>query len=382
MTKQCILFYVQYLQGVGHLYRAAAISKAMIAVGLDVHIVSGGVPVPWLDFGDANIHQLTPIKCRDGDFKDLITKDGQSLDDDIRNRRRDDLLAILDKVSPDAVIIEAFPFGRRQMRFELLPLLAACQKRIPEPKVICSVRDILQMSDKPGRVDEIVDTLSTHFDHVLVHGDPVLIPFDQTFPQTSSIAEAIAYTGIVVDKPGGISAEGHGDVLISAGGGATQSEVLLEAALNAYEHSSAKDRHWRLMAGPNLPDGEFERLTARAPGGISVERNRSDFKSLLSVCCVSVSQAGYNTVADILQAGCPSVLIPYAAKGETEQTLRASKLDAMGRAELIHQNDLTPVILASAIDTALSSQGISVIDIDLTGAETSASYIANWLNAG
>lgn len=382
MNKPRVMFYVQYLQGVGHLYRVAAISKAMQAVGLEVHIASGGVPVPGLGFGDAVIHQLLPIKCRDGDFKDLITDDGRPLDDQIKQNRCDALLTVFNEISPDVVIIEAFPFGRRQMRFELLPLLETCQTGVPKPKVICSVRDILQVSTKPGRADETTETLKAYFDHILVHGDPVLASFDETFPQATSVAELIAYTGIVTHKPSDMSSEGRGDVLISAGGGATQSELLLHAALEAYEFSAAKDRHWRLMAGPNLPEGEFEYLLARAPDGVTVERNRPDFRSLLGVCGVSVSQAGYNTVADILQVGCPSVLIPYAAKGETEQTFRAQKLHALGRAELIHQDDVTPVRLAAAIDTALSSQGISVVDIDLTGAETSAEYVVYLLNEG
>lgn len=382
MTKPRVLFYVQYLQGVGHLYRVAAISKSMIAAGLDVHIVSGGVPVPGLDYGDATIHQLVPIKCRDGDFKDLIIDDGRPLDDEIKNKRREDLLRVFHDLLPDAVIVEAFPFGRRQMRFELLPLLEACRERSPKPTIICSVRDILQVSDKPGRAEEITDTLLTFFDHVLVHGDPTFVGLDETFPNITAIADLISHTGLVVHDAPEVSHQGDGDVLISAGGGATQSEVLLNVALGAYQLSSAKNRHWRLMAGPNLPDGEFEALVARAPSGMSVERNRSDFKSLLANCAVSISQAGYNTVADILQARCRSVLIPYAAKGETEQSFRAEKLAAMGRAELVRQDDLTPAILATAIDKALTNQNAASIEINLTGAETSARRISAWLDKG
>lgn len=382
MTNRRVLFYVQYLQGVGHLYRVAAIAQAMIAAGLDVHIVSGGVPVRGLDYGDAIIHQLVPIKCRDGDFKDLIIDDGRPLDDEIKNKRREDLLRVFHDLLPDAVIVEAFPFGRRQMRFELLPLLEACRERSTKPTVICSVRDILQVSDKMGRAEEITDTLLAYFDHALVHGDPNFVELDETFPNTSAITDLISYTGLVVHDIPEVSHQGGGDVLVSAGGGATQSEVLLNVALGAYQLSSAKDRHWRLMAGPNLPAGEFEVLFARAPAGMSVERNRSDFKSLLANCAVSVSQAGYNTVADILQAGCRSVLVPYASKGETEQSLRAGKLSAIGRAELVRQDDLTPAILAAAIDKALANQNTASIEIDLTGAATSAMRISTWLGGG
>ena len=380
MTTPRVLFYVQYLQGVGHLYRAAAISKAMVAAGLEVHIVTGGIPVPGLDFGNAIIHQLLPIKCRDGNFKDLITDDGRTLDEEIKEIRRDALLAILKEVSPEAVIIEAFPFGRRQMRFELLPMLTACQAHLPKPKIICSVRDILQISAKPGRTDEVIETLSAHFDHILVHGDPALVPFEETFTKAETVSELTTYTGIVTGKPNIESSEGRGDVLISAGGGATQSELLLHVALESYKISSAQDRHWRLMAGPNLPEGEFENLMARAPNGVTVECNRPDFKSLMSVCGVSVSQAGYNTVADILQAGCRAILVPYAAKGETEQTFRAERLEKMGRAECIHQVDLTPKALADAIDRTLSKTESLNFNINLAGAETSAKCISEWLS--
>lgn len=380
MTGQRVLFYVQYLQGVGHLYRVAAISRAMIATGLDVHIVSGGVPVPGLGFGSATVHQLPPIKCRDGNFKDLITEDGRALDQHVKTTRRTALLNTLADVSPDGMIIEAFPFGRRQMRFELEPFLAASRAREKPPIVICSVRDILQASDKPGRADEITETLIDNFDRVLVHGDPNFASLNDTFAATSTINHLIAYTGIVVDRDQGPAREGEGDVLISAGGGATQSEVLLQTALQAFDLSSSKDRHWRLMAGPNLPEGEFERLSSRAPEGVTVERNRTDFKALLAVCGVSVSQAGYNTVADILQAGCPSVLVPYAARGETEQSFRASRLQEIGRAEMIHQDDLTPELLAGAIDRRLAEPGRASVDIDLSGAEASAAYIKKWMS--
>jgi predicted glycosyltransferase len=40
-------------------------------------------------------------------------------------------------------VIELFPFGRRQMRFELLPLLEAARARSPRPWIISSVRDVL-----------------------------------------------------------------------------------------------------------------------------------------------------------------------------------------------------------------------------------------------
>ncbi len=55
---------------------------------------------------------------------------------------------------------------------------------------------------------------------------------------------------------------------------------------------------------------------------------------------LSISQAGYNTVCDILQAQCRSILVPFTAGGETEQSVRAARLEALGLAIALPENGL------------------------------------------
>ncbi len=381
MTKHRVFFYVQSLQGVGHLYRALHIARAMTEAGLAVDLVSGGVPVPGLDAANVHLHQLTPIKCRDGDFSDLIDTNGRSIDGSFMDRRRDELLSLFRHQQPAAIVVEAFPFGRRQMRFELLPFLELARSTSPKPIVICSIRDILQVSDKPGRGRETVDYVNEFFDYVLVHGDPAFAAFDETFHDTSEIAGKIHYTGMVakLSHPAQASrGQAEGEVLVSAGGGA-QSEILLEAAMAARPLSKTKDLPWRLLAGPNLPHNEFARLAAQVPAGVTLEPNRNDFASLLAECAVSVSQAGYNTVVDLLRCGCRSVVVPYSARGETEQLFRARRIQEMGLAQVVEETELGPETLACAIDAALAAPPLGPTDIDLGGAEKSARLISTWL---
>ncbi len=382
MTESRILFYVQYLQGVGHLYRALHIARAMANVGLAVDLVSGGMPVPGLDVAGVNFHQLTPIKCRDGDFSDLIDENALPLDSPFMDQRRDELLALLARLQPAAIIIEAFPFGRRQMSFELLPLLQQAQSASPKPVIISSVRDILQRSNKPDRVRETIEYVSQYFDHVLVHGDPEFVILEETFPGAENFADKIHYTGLVSKPPdvaGVVDRSSDGEVLVSAGGGGTQSERLLGVAIEARDLSNAKNRPWRLLAGPNLPSDEFEKLASRLVAGVTLEPNRGDFASLLAACAVSVSQAGYNTVVDLLRSGCRSVVVPYSARGETEQLFRARRLKTMGLIELVEDEELSPQSLALAIDAALKAPPPGLPDIDLRGAEKSASLVSQWL---
>ena len=48
--------------------------------------------------------------------------------------------------------------------------------------------------------------------------------------------------------------------------------------------------------------------------------------SLLAGAGVSISQAGYNTLMEVVQARARAVAVPFAGGNETEQTLRARRL--------------------------------------------------------
>ncbi|TGV87729.1 glycosyl transferase, partial [Mesorhizobium sp. M2D.F.Ca.ET.145.01.1.1] len=115
---------------------------------------------------------LPPATSGDEGFSGLVDLQGTPIDDAFKKRRSEMLLRAFRDCRPDIVIVEAFPFGRRQMRFELLPLIEAIAATSPRPLLATSVRDILQERVKPGRNEETVDLINRHFDLVMVHGDP------------------------------------------------------------------------------------------------------------------------------------------------------------------------------------------------------------------
>jgi predicted glycosyltransferase len=288
------------------------------------------------------------------------------------NRRRDLLIQAFHDARPDVVIIEAFPFGRRQMRFELLPLIDAIEATEPRPRLLSSVRDILQENRKAGRDAETVGLVQAHFDTVLVHGDPRFVRLEDTFPLTSEIADKIAYTGIVAPPPPEEASEAF-DIIASAGGGAVGMD-LLKAAGEAATILSA-DLRWLLISGPNLPEASFTALAQTIPPNVTLERFRKDFPSLLGSARVSISQAGYNTVGDLLRTDCRPVLIPFVAGGETEQTVRAERLAKLGLADLLPEEGLTAAHVADAVTVALATPRRTVADLDLDGAQKTAEII-------
>ncbi|MCG8490804.1 MAG: hypothetical protein MI743_04255 [Sneathiellales bacterium] len=374
-----ILFYVQHLLGIGHLRRTATLARNFVRSGFDVTVVSGGHEID-IDLGGARIVQLPATRATDLFFKKLVDEDGNEIDDNWREMRAQRLLDLYHEVTPDILITELFPFGRRQMRFELLPLLDVAKASETPPLIVSSVRDILVAQTKPGRNDEMLALVEKYFDHVMVHGDPGLISLDRTFPHTDRIRDRITYTGYVVDRTGvkgGENAPGAGEVVVSSGGGAV-GEDLLKTAMKARALSSAKNRTWRVMVGATVDAEKFEELTKIAPEGVVVERARKDFTTLLMNCALSISQGGYNTVMEILYARCRAVIVPYAGGVETEQTLRAELLAKRGVLHIANEEGLTPEILATQIDVALGGER-SDADINVDGAEKSVALLSQWL---
>lgn len=367
-----VFFYVQHLLGIGHLARASRIASAAAGHGLDITVVTGGVPVDGFPAPDLKHVALPAIVSGDAGFSGLVDSAGRPVDAEFEAMRRQALLDAFREAKPDIVILEAFPFGRRQVRFELIPLLDEIMAMPRRPLVVCSLRDILQQRTKPGRDEESVALVERYFDRVLVHGDPAFVPLEETFPLASRITDRIVYTGMVSAPPPPPPTETF-DVVVSAGGGAVGAGLIKAAAAAA--HRLSGDLRWALISGPNLPQVDYDEIARTKPANAELFRFRRDFASLLTAAKVSVSQAGYNTVCDILRAGCGSVLVPFSVGGETEQQVRAERLRAKGLASIVSEETLTVSEMTDAIAAELSAGRRPEHGLDLEGADRTAEIL-------
>ena len=385
MSGARVFLYVQHLLGVGHLKRAATLARALVASGMEVTLASGGFEIPGLAPAGARFVQLPPAGTPDADFKTLIDADGNPVDDAWRSRRRDALVAAWRSARPHALVVELFPFGRRQMRFELLPLLEEAVAAPRRPLIVSSVRDVLGGGQRdPAKQDEMFALFERYFDRVLVHGDPGFLAFDRTFRHAARLGERLQYTGFIVDRPGPERAgngAGADEVIVSAGGGAVGAH-LLRTAIRARPLTALAKYTWRVLTGVRIARHEFDELMRLADdasdGRVVVERSREDFSALLRNSLLSISQAGYNTVMEILDSGARAVAVPFGGGGETEQTLRARLLAAQGRIEIVEEDALTPGTLAEAVDRAARRPRPGPGGVDLDGARRSAELIAQW----
>lgn len=146
------------------------------------------------------------------------------------------------------------------------------------------------------------------------------------------------------------------------------SEPLLRAALAAKPISRARDLAWRVLCGAGIGDTVIADLRGLADANTIVEPARNDFPGLLARGRLSVSQAGYNTIMDVLAAGIPGVVVPYAGGLESEQTLRARRLAERGVLHVVDEQSLSAETLAKGIDQALAAPAIPVGQLATNGA--------------
>jgi predicted glycosyltransferase len=371
-----ILIAVTHLLGIGHLVRARQLARALAGAGHEVTLASGGMP-DGKDAADYRFVQVPPVRTQGTDFRNLLDEDGVTAAPERLAARREQLVALAEELSPDIVITEHFPFGRRQLAGEFLALIAATRAANSRALVLASIRDVLVAPQRSERLAETAERVETLFDAVLVHGDPRVLPLEASWPVTPEIAGKLVYTGYLAELPslpGG--SEGSSKTILVSGGGSAAALPLFEMTLAAAR--LLPERTFHLLIGRGIAEAEFARLRQSAPDNARVERARPDFPALLAACALSISQAGYNTALDLLQAGRPALLAPFDAGSETEQGLRASALERAGLAQVV-KLDGQPQTLAAAIEAALARGVPPAATVDLNGAKGTVAAVAKLL---
>ena len=369
-----------HLLGVGHVHRAKRLIEGFHEAGILVDVIYGGEKIPSLQLKADSIGYLSPIKSADNAYSSYLDEDGNPLTKGYQEKRKSELLNIFEKLNPDAILIEAFPFGRRIIRHEMHAFLQAASLRSPRPIIVSSVRDILQERKKPQRIEETVGWINSYFDKILVHSDPNIIELDATFPSANQIKNKINYTGFVIPENKTKPIGDDYDILVSAGGGAFGGSLMEMALAAAHE---ASERQWSLVTGPNLEEEIYAKLHRNKPDNVTLKRHVENLSSHMQHARISISQCGYNTAMDVLAAhhesACRAVFVPYDTEGQTEQLSRAQLLENSGFAINLPQSKLTVKALLSAVKEAENLKSVE-IPVDFDGVKNSARLLKQWLS--
>ena len=383
--RPALLLHCQHARGLGHLTRSLALAGALVE-RFRVVVLSGGPLPPHLTAPPGVKVLQLPALTRDPQGR-LIATDRRRSVDRVKVLRCQMIVDAVRRIRPAVIVVELFPFGRRAFAGEILAMLEAARELPGPPSLVtCSVRDILVgRGDEQAAFDEWACGLANaHFDAILMHSDPSFARLEESFRPRTPLRVPVLYTGFVAtDAPAPLPRDQRARrVVVSAGGGRV-GEALLGAAIDAQPDLWRRERiAMRLIAGPFLGVNSWRELRSRAKGreGLELRRAVADLGLELRNAMVSVSQCGYNTAIDILQAGVPALVVPFTAPGEDEQTRRGRRLAVRGAVRVLDPRELDGPALVREI-TELARATTPAVDLHLDGARASAEALSKLLAA-
>jgi predicted glycosyltransferase len=380
MKRPALLFWCQHSLGLGHLVRSLALAEAL-RERFDVVLLNGGRFPSGMQAPDGvTVINLVPLGH--DDTYDLVSHDPEHGVESAKQHRIATILDAIELHRPAVVLLELYPFGRKKFAFEVDPMLAAIEALgDARPKVVCSVRDILvnQRHDQRRHDERAALAANAHLDAILVHADPAFASLDESFAPETPLAVPVFHTGFVTTRPTPVppGEQRQARVIVSSGGGMV-GEPIVRAAVAAHRRVRVSTGlTTTVVAGPFLPDHVWEWLLDEAAFSpwLDAVRQVPDLAGEIRRSAVSVSQCGYNTTMDLLRAGTPSVVVPYAEGKEDEQRRRADRLAALGVLTSMAATELGPDRLADAI-AATHRATPAAVRLDLDGADTSARIVA------
>jgi len=305
---------------------------------------------------------------------------------EIRALRSALLLAAVQSFQPDVALVDKHPFGARGEFLAALEALCSNGAR-----AVLGLRDIL---DDPATVlaewrpRQLPERIAEYYDSVLVYGqssvfDPV-VAYD--FPRV--VAQRTRFCGYVVNQEQknmqrnvAWAKEALEDrrrpVVLATAGGGEDSYSLLQTFIQAAAQAS-----WRgvAVAGPMVPENQLAALQLLADAaGIEFREFTPHLSSLFWSVDALVCMGGYNTLAEAVSKGVPTVCVPRTSP-RSEQLIRALAFERLGLIITIRPEQLTEQGLCRELDAALRSSPSERLAranaaLEFNGAREAAGYL-------
>jgi predicted glycosyltransferase len=382
-----IVFYCQYVFGMGHLFRSIELLRAF--ADADVTLVTGGREVAVRLPDHIRLVRMPPLYMDEG-FTHLISGQPKRSVEQIQKKRVNLLFSLLDTERPELFITELYPFGRSFFEFELVPLLEAIRAGQFGPvRTVCSLRDVLVEKKEPKQFENrVLDRLDRFYDLLLIHSDRQVLSLDKTFGRTVDLPVQVHYTGFVASKTAPaagrrlrtrLGIKGGDKMIVASAGGGRSGFSLLKNVIRACNILASKPVLYT-FTGPFLDSEKFDQLQSMAAERIHVERLTDRFLDYLEAADLSISMAGYNTCMNLLATQVPALVYPYAR--QQEQPIRAEIVQNLAPVRVLGDGDIDPIRLSEHIDAMLSGgYSRSRASPNLMGAEDTRRFLLNWINS-
>jgi predicted glycosyltransferase len=369
------LFFSNELVGLGHLRRTLSIANRLAEIEPDSSslIVTGSPVVPWFGMPPRVDILKLPGWTRDehGDRR----AGGLALDVGGLHAVRSGIeLAVATSFDADVAVVDKLPLGPGGELAEALEAL----RGFPRCRVVLGLRDI---DDAPDRVrrewgPDMRAAIERYYDAILVYG-PASSPdairsvgwTDLTVP-----VHHVGYLGWPMSQePAPDLPPGY---LLATVGGGHDGFPVLEEVLRAM-YLEPLPCATVVITGPLMPKAEIQQLRSLASGtDAQVVEFRGDMDRVLAGARAVVGMAGYNTVAEILRARRPGLLVPRTRPSQ-EQLVRARAVAAHPSYDMLHPDGLSPQAMRAALARLLELPRPEAPPDEYEGADSSARLLSS-----
>jgi predicted glycosyltransferase len=363
--------------GLGHLRRALAITERLAQTdpGATSLIVTGSPAQVPFDL-PPRVEALTlPSLFRDGNGKHHARR--LALDDGEVGRLRGDVArAAALAFKPDCAVVDRFPLG---LEGELGPVLEAL--RVSGCRLVLGLRDIEADPSEVRRTwgPDQRRAIGRFYDLVLVYGpeSPPLDALDCLSLGEDNLPVPIVHVGYVGGGRNGSAPDDVPEdfVLATVGGGSDGFDVL--ATFVESLRLEPLPCPALVVTGPLMPRELVEHLEERSRGlAVQVRRFTPNLEALIRRARAVVCMAGYNTVAELMRARKPALLVPRVSPIR-EQLVRARELGRRGLQDVLHPRDLSPATMRAALDRLLARPEPPFEEEHFRGTELTADLLAS-----
>jgi predicted glycosyltransferase len=368
------LFFSNELIGLGHLRRTLSVANrlAELETTSSSLIVTGSPVVPW--FGMPPRVDILKLPGWTRDEHGERRAGGLALDVSGLHAVRSGIeLAVASSFEADVAVVDKLPLGPGGELTEALEAL----RGFPRCRVVLGLRDI---DDAPERVrkewgPEMRGAIERYYDAVLVYG-PSSSPdairsvgwTDLTVP-----VHHVGYLGWPMShQPAPDLPAGY--LLATVGGGhdgfRLLEEVLKAVALEPLPCPTV------VISGPLMAKPQIQKLRRLASGvDAQVIEFRGDMDRVLAGARAVVGMAGYNTVAEIMRARRPGLLVPRTRPSQ-EQLVRARAVAEQPSYDMLNPDELTPARMREALGRLLELPRPAAPAEEFEGAERSAKLLS------
>ena len=286
------------------------------------------------------------------------------------------------RFNPDLMVVDKRASG---IDGELLPTLNALRQNGRHTKLVLGVRDILDEPDRTRRVlagNGSFEVIDEFYDQVWIYGSKEIFDTAKEYAFPESIHRKTFYCGYLKRPtvPAGRK-DGPPRVLITTGGGGDGSDIIQAYLTGLSTLPRNVALRTTVIFGPQMPEVRRAELLQRFDYLADVEflEFEADISNRYAESDVVVSQAGYNTVCELLSFSRRAILVPRS-EPVREQLIRARLMTQRGFFECIEPQHLTPESLISKVLEALNSSPLTTSTVNLDGLPVIRERVRTLLN--